>query len=90
MARLTTKVREGDWRSIEKAIDGLEASLGQEVAPQFNGATITNIVNVSGNQITNFALHKVADTSARLALTPVEAQVVFQQDVQYPFIAVTL
>jgi len=57
MARRTTKVREGDWRSVEKAIDGLESSLGENVAPRFNGATITNNINITNNQIQNFVLH---------------------------------
>ena len=90
MARRTTKVRENDWRSIEKAINGLESSLGESAAsPTFNGLNVTNNITVNNNQITNFTLHKVADEAARLALTKVTGKLVYQIDNGYAYLCTT-
>lgn len=87
---LTTKVRKQDWKSVEKAIRQLVSEkLGPTAAPTFNGATITNTINVSNNQITNFLVHVVADEAARLALTWAAGKIVYQTDNGYFYGATT-
>lgn len=65
---LTTKVRENDWASIQKAVRQLEASIGKNSSPEFNTITVTNNINAGGSQVTNFAIQRVADLTALYAL----------------------
>lgn len=91
MAKRTTKIREGDWRSIEKAIKNLEGSLGETVLqPIFNGLNVTNNITVGNNQIQNFTVHKVADAAARNALTLTTGKLVYQIDNGMLYLATTL
>lgn len=87
---MTTKIRKGDWKSVEKAIRQLSSSkLGPSATPSFNGITSTNNINISNYQIQNFAVHKVADEAARLALDLVTGKLVYQIDNGYLYLGTT-
>ena len=91
MSNRTTKVRTGDWRSIEKAINQLGTSrLGPNASPTYKTINITSDVTMSGSQLKDFALEKVADAAARLALTWYPARVVYQEDEGCAYLATTL
>lgn len=81
MSRLTTKIRDFDWDSVRKAMNQLSSSkLGSNASPTFKTVTITNNISLSGSELKDFVIEKVADEAARLALDANLAQLVYQDN----------
>jgi hypothetical protein len=81
MSQRSTKVRTGDWRSIEKALNQLGTSkLGSTSSPTYKNVYVTNNVSLQGGQLTDWTIQIVADAAERLALTWREGKLCYQRD----------
>ena len=89
---ITTKIRDGDWESVQKAIRQLQnMKYGVNSSPHFNNVFVSNTIEVSnGAQIQGFTIERVADAAARLALDFYLARMVYQDDEGTLWIATTL
>ena len=81
MAQQTTKVREGDWSSVIKAIRQLKSNASPGASPSYNNVFISNDITISnGGQIIGLTIERVADEAARNALEFYLARVCYQDD----------
>ena len=87
---ISTKIREGDWRSIERAIQTLKTKLGSNSSPTFRTINITNSINAGGSQMKNFAIERVADVTALNALEFYLARMAYVDSEGTLWIATTL
>jgi len=79
----TTKVREGDWVSVDKAIRRLKSSTGGNSTVNVKNYYVTGTMGGQGDggaELKNVFIEIVADEAARLALEAYVARLCFQRD----------
>ena len=78
----TTKVREKDWVSVEKAIRKLNAAAAGDTNVAYRIINVNSTINLpeEAGGITGSAFEVVADAAARLALIKFVSRTCYQSD----------